>query len=258
MERLRISINLAGLRPDPIIEQRVKDRSYAAMLQHFERWQAAKDMKFDDQYRAERRGLAVSYASLYNDHFSLMQRVYAEEAPITEEVLDPRLEVGVVSVLLHLAKEAGHEQSDQFRIVSDFLFSDAAYDAPANDISALLLAAVARKAASGQRRPPSPGMWNDITAIASFLPYCDAMFLDNECAGLLREEPLRTKLARFGTRIFSRRTGGAFLEYLSSLEHDAGADHVQLVADVYGEDWNVPYRQILINERERRARQSSA
>jgi hypothetical protein len=258
IERLRISVNLAELNPDPKVERGVKDRSYAAMLQYFERWRTAKDVKFDDWYRIERRGHAINFASLYNDHLTLMQRMYAGEAPVTEDVWNYRLEVDVISALLRVAKEAGYESTEQFRVVSDFLFSDAAFDAPANDISALLLAALARKAASGQRRPPSPGMWNDITAIAAFLPYCGAMFLDNECAGLLREEPLRTKLAAFNTRIFSSKNGDAFLEYLSTLEREAGADHVRLVSEIYGDDWSVPYRQILINERERQARRSDA
>jgi hypothetical protein len=98
-------------------------------------------------------------------------------------------------------------------------------------------------------------MWNDIVAISSFLPYCDAMFLDNECAGLMREEPLKTKLGHFGTRIFSSRTGDEFLEYLNGLERDAGSDHVRLVAEVYGDDWSVPYRELLVNARQRQARQ---
>src|SRR5207245_5305076 len=135
-----------------------------------------------------------------------------------------------------------------------FLFSDAAFDAPANNISALLMAAIARKAANGQKRPPSAGMWNDVTAIATFFPYCDAMFLDNECAGLLREEPLRSKLAKFGTKTFSSKTGDAFLQYLADLEKQAGEAHVQRVADVYGEDWSVPYRELLVHERERETR----
>lgn len=164
------------------------------------------------------------------------------------KTLDP------VMGLIHVAEQAGCTPNDALGAVLEFLFSDIAFDAPANDISALMMAALARKAASGQRRPPSPGMWNDITAIASFLPYCDAMFLDNECAGLLREEPLRTKLAPFGTRIFSGKTGDEFLAYLAGLEEQAGPEHVRLVADVYGDDWSVPYREILVHERERQGR----
>ncbi len=118
---------------------------------------------------------------------------------------NPRLEVGLVSTLIYVARESGLDPQAAHSCVKGFLFSDAAYDAPANDIGALLVAARARKAANGQRRPPSPGMWNDIVAISSFLPYCDAMFLDNECAALVAEEPLRTRLSGFRHESFPLR-----------------------------------------------------
>jgi hypothetical protein len=254
MDRIRISVNLTGLTPDPKVLRAVKDRSYAAMLQFFEQWRRDKGKEFNHWYRHERRGHAENFVLLFQDRVALLQRVSAGQAPFTEDVWNPRLEAEVVLALMRVAEQAGYAADNALGVVLRFLFSDAAYDAPANDISALLMAAIARKAASGQRRPPSPGMWNDVTAIASFLPYCDVMFLDNECAGLLREEPLRTKLAPFGTRIFSSKTGEAFLAYLAGLEEEAGPDHVRLVAEVYGEDWSVPYREILVHERERLAR----
>jgi hypothetical protein len=256
MERIRIAVNLTGLEPDPKVQRDVKDRSHAAMLAYFKRWQGESDKTFQDWHREERQGHAINFLHLFKERFALMQRLMSGAAPMTEEVWNPRLDAEVVLALMRVAEEAGYPPDAALRVVVDFLFSDAAYDAPANDITALLMAAVARKAANGQRRPPSPGMWNDITAIASFLPYCDAMFLDNECAGLLREEPLRTKLAPFGTRVFSSKTGAEFLDYLASLEREAGADHLRLVAEVYGEEWSIPYRQLLVHERERQARRA--
>lgn len=256
-ERLQISVNLAGPQPNATVLRGAKDRSYAALTAHFERWRTEKGKQFDAWYKEERRGHAENFAFLYNERLALMKRAAAGELPLSEEVWNPRLDAEVVFGLIHVAVQAGTRQQDAARVVGDFLYSDSAFDAPANDISAMLLAAVARKAANGQRRPPSAGMWNDITAIATFLPYCDAMFLDNECAGLLREEPLRSKLAKFGTRIFSSKTGDAFLQYLADLEKQTGEEHVQRVAEIYGEDWSVPYRELLIHEREREARRAA-
>jgi len=99
-------------------------------------------------------------------------------------------------------------------------------------------------------------MFNDITAIATYLPYCAVMYVDNECAGLLRDEPLRSKIQPFGTRIFSGKTTDEFFAYLAELERNAGADHIQRVADIYGEDWTQPYRTVLVYERERAARRA--
>jgi hypothetical protein len=254
MERIRISVNLDGLQADPKIQRDVKDRSHAAMLQYFEQCRTEKGKGFDDWYQHERRGHAECFVQLFRERATLIKSVSSGEAPFCEDVWNPRLEAEVVTSLMAVAEQEGRRRDEALEMVLSFLFADAAFDAPANDISALLMAAIARKAASGQKRPPSPGMWNDITAIASFLPYCDAMFLDNECAGLLCEEPLRTKLAPFSTRIFSSRTGEEFLGYLAAFEDEAGADHVQLVAEVYGEDWSIPYREILLHERERQRR----
>ena len=254
MDRIRISVNMDGLEPDPTLRRRVRDRSYAAMERFFDEARSKTSWGFDEWYRQERRGQAECIFQLFRERLALLHRVSSGLAPFTEDVWNPRLEAEIVPALMHVAEEVLGSRDDTLDVVLGFLFSDVAYDAPANDISALLMAAVARKAACGQRRPPSPGMWNDITAIASFLPYCDAMFLDNECAGLLREEPLRTKLAPFGTRIFSSKTGDEFLAYVAGLEEQAGPEHVRLVADVYGDDWSVPYREILVHERKRQER----
>jgi len=51
-------------------------------------------------------------------------------------------------------------------------------------------------------------------------PYVDAMFLDKECAGLLRETPLREDL-NLRARIFSLNTRQEFLDYLGELENAA-------------------------------------
>jgi hypothetical protein len=66
------------------------------------------------------------------------------------------------------------------------------------------------------------------------------MFLDNETAGLLGEEPLRTSLD-FGTRIFSWNTRDRFLEYLDEIREAVPGEHVELVETVYGPDWDTPY-----------------
>jgi hypothetical protein len=99
---------------------------------------------------------------------------------------------------------------------------------------------VSRKAQAGQARPPSRGMINDVQVVSALLPYCDAMFLDNEMAGLLGEEPLRTSL-NWGTRIFSWNTRDRFLEYLDEIKAAIPQEHVARVETVYGPDWDTPY-----------------
>ena len=107
-------------------------------------------------------------------------------------------------------------------------------------ISAMLYAALARKASSGQLRMPSQGMMNDIRAISAMLPYCNAMFLDKECTALLNEQPLRTRLGS-GTKVFSLNTKDEFVSFLNLIEAQAPREHLDKVREVYGDDWRKPY-----------------
>lgn len=47
MDRLRISVNLAGIAPTADVHGQVRARSNAAMLQFFQRWTAEADKAFE-------------------------------------------------------------------------------------------------------------------------------------------------------------------------------------------------------------------
>jgi hypothetical protein len=162
-----------------------------------------------------------------------------------------------VMSLLHTLEDAGldPEQWSEFLLV--FLASEEAVAAPRNDIGALLMASLARKAASGQKRIPSGGVWSDLSAIASYLPYCDAMFIDDEFAALLTDEPVRSRLAAYPARIFSNRTAADFVTFVHALIAAAPAEHVDLVHSVYGPAWDTPYRTMLADHRERESRRAT-
>jgi hypothetical protein len=107
-------------------------------------------------------------------------------------------------------------------------------------LSCLLFTAVARKAATGQVRPPNRRMLNDMKTVATALPYCDALFVDNEVVGLLNEEPVHWRL-RFPTRIFSPNRHENLLAYLDELHEAVPDEHVDLVREVYGESRLQPF-----------------
>jgi hypothetical protein len=116
----------------------------------------------------------------------------------------------------------------------DFLQWDGLRELPSHKIGSHLFAAIARKASAGQRRLPSKGMLNDVRVISSYAPFVDAMFVDNECAALLAEEPLAGRL-RYKARIFSLNTRDEFLAYVRSIG-DSTPDSVKRQAlDVYGQ-----------------------
>ena len=137
-------------------------------------------------------------------------------------------------------REAGLDESSASRECWKFLLSDDVARAPEIHISALIYAAVAGRAGRGQGRVPSRGFIMDVRTISAYLPYCDAMFVDNECRGLLAEDRVKNRLG-FSTRAFSARTWEDFLAFLDSIEAACSEDHRRLVREVYGDDWEKPF-----------------
>jgi hypothetical protein len=105
-------------------------------------------------------------------------------------------------------------------------------EVPHHRIAAYLNAALARRVAAGQRKV-TRGFVNDVRAISTYAPYVDAMFVDRECAELLREGRLRDEL-EFKAHIFSFADPQAFLDYLKEIEAQATDEVRRLAAVVYG------------------------
>lgn len=137
-------------------------------------------------------------------------------------------------------RDYGVPDADLWRRLQEFLEAPTLDLVPYLHISTLLWAALARKAAvGGQRRAPNHGMMNDVKTVATVLPYCDAMFVDNELAGLLDEEPLRTNID-YDARVFSSNSRDDFLAFLRELRESLSDAYVEKVKEVYGEDWIRP------------------
>ena len=104
---------------------------------------------------------------------------------------------------------------------------------PFGKLLAYLFAALADQFANGRRKKPSAGFMGDVSAIAAYAPYVDAMLIDNECAELLRHKRCVAELD-YRAHIFSLNRGGEFLEYLRGVIA-ATPDEVRHAASVlYG------------------------
>lgn len=149
--------------------------------------------------------------------------------------------VDVIFTIHDAFQKAGVQESDVLDKTAQYLKSSYIKDIPFNKISSMLIAALARKAAAGQKTPPDVGMDYDIKIISTLLPYCDAMFIDNKCHAYLKEKPLCDEI-NYGTIVFSQNSKEEFLEYLSELEKNASKEHLDKVYEVYGKDWQKPYK----------------
>ncbi|MEK6322080.1 MAG: hypothetical protein AABN33_10390 [Acidobacteriota bacterium] len=130
--------------------------------------------------------------------------------------------------------------SDIWPTILQYLAAPSLKEIPFQKISAMLWAALSRKAAAGRKEPPNRGMSNDVETLSTLLPYCDAMLIDNECRTYLNEQPLLRELD-FGTRLFSENSKQEFLDYLDQIRSSASSDHIDLIKEVYRENWDAPY-----------------
>jgi hypothetical protein len=117
--------------------------------------------------------------------------------------------------------------------VSTFLDWNCNKEQPAHKIFAYLMAALGWRVSSGQSPNLSAGILSDFTAIATYAPYVDAMFVDRQCASLLQQGRLRSELS-YKARIFSMSNQQDFLSYLKQLGEAASKEVRELAHELYG------------------------
>ena len=217
------------------------EREQAArwLKERFCSW-AKEGTTFEQQFDIELRAFPRTLLKL---HFGRQAKLAAilegKHEPALSD-LYPDLSSSLILSVHSAFTRAGVRDSELWPKTLEYLLSDSLRNVPFIRISAMLYAALARRAASGRKRPPDRGMMSDIRIISVLLPYCDAMFIDNECRGLLCEEPLSGALD-YGTTLFSTNNKERFLNYLDDIKSRASPEHLDKVKEVYGEDWEKPY-----------------
>jgi hypothetical protein len=126
-----------------------------------------------------------------------------------------------VRLILEVLKGRGIAKRDIARILSDFLDSEHFRKMPIHAISIRLFAVIAHAAANHQKRPPDQGTANDIDLVSAYLPYCDAMLIDNRTRAMLEKGVPRKYALTYPCRLFSLNVGRDFLAYLKSVEEEA-------------------------------------
>jgi hypothetical protein len=233
-------ISVGGLDPEGWVDslRQQRERTAEGIGAVHERWRNS-DLSFEELYRTELEAFGRTLLEVYVAEARRREEAI-EQGIVDLEILLPSSVSRLVETIHHVLHAEGVPDEELWTKTIEFLQRETLEHIPYVRISCMLYAALARKAQAGQVRPPSRGMVNDVQVVSALLPYCDSMFLDNETAGLLGEEPLRTSLD-FGTRIFSWNTRDRFLEYLDQIREAVPGEHVELVETVYGPDWDTPY-----------------
>lgn len=204
---------------------------YESISDVFSCWQGEKGRRYDDWFGEECQGLGAG----------LMQAYYAYYSNLGGNplALFPSPAVQRVMAIRDVFIRHGVSDDDVVPRIASYLASTDIEYVPFTRIASSLYAAIAQKAANGMKRLPNMGMANDVNMISTLLPYCDAMFVDNECRGYLDDGNVRRKL-KYGTQIFSYNNRAEFIRYLDDAESEMPKDHLEKVLEVYGESWLQP------------------
>lgn len=196
------------------------------MISIFEGWKKSSGRSFDQFKKGHYEGFWFEAFRMYRDMQALGQMFGAPS------------HVWIIGRVWELFTHAGLPEAENItRVVDFFLSPKTQRDVPYCHISALLYAALAREASSpgSTMTPPNRGTYYDTQMIATLLPYCDAMLVDNQWRGYMEKEPLRKELASYKTEIFSPNTMPKLMSYLEEIEQQATSEHLEKVAEVYGE-----------------------
>jgi hypothetical protein len=213
-----------------------------------DRWRTDPNFSFKQVFEEELVGYAKKILGEFGGYVRRFQAYRPEEGPPDIAVCFQPAAVSLVTRMLSAVESKFPNPDDRFACVLSFFSSDNFRSVPTVRISALFLATIAREVNSG-RNPdnyPTGGIFHGIEAVAAYLPFCDAMFVDKEISHFARQGDLKKELSPNG-RVFSLRANkrDAFIDYLKSIEADASTEHLRLVEEVYGPKWATPFEDLL-------------
>jgi hypothetical protein len=251
-ERIRLDLNYTVTGLTASLRQSGENRTkhIRAICEH---WRDAESFSFKNMLEGESRAIVNVPWRQWREYAARLAA--AQVAPVRNEStladlasLFPMAASGLVAQMFDELKDLPPEQ--RFEKVSDFFDSEEARSVGYVHITALFWASLARDIRAG-RNPqnyPTGSLYNDVDVVASYAPFCDAMFVDRQISHLASQAELKRALAPH-CRLYSFRKGEdeQFLEYLAGIEKNASPEHLAKVTEVYGADWPTPYVDMLAN-----------
>lgn len=215
---------------DALRSSRAEGRSF--LTRAFEAWRADPGI-FEDHFRAESRQWGVNVLDGYQEYLEQYAQCMTGSAPYTPDLAFPVDAVHHVRVIKNALERAGVRDEDVLPKLFEYINSGILEWLPCNRIAAALWATLATQARTRSKAPDS-GMLSDIRMISTLLPYCDAMLIDRECHGLLKNIPVAHR-PHYSCRLFTASAREELLEYLRGIESGASAEHLAKVREVYGD-----------------------
>lgn len=241
--RFTISVSLRDQDPNLADEiRKARDQTSDNLIQIFNRWQTEKSKSFNDWYEVERSSYGKSLLQSYFNSILEYNKLATNQIPLTlNSIGSITSSSSIIMTIIHTKLgEKGLSDEESMKKSIEYITSDNLKNIPYVQISSMLFASLAREGALGRKKLPTKGMMSDIETIACYTPYCDAIFIDNECRRLLNQG-LKETGYKLKTKVFSQDNKHEFLAYLDGIEKSLSKKHLNKVKEVYGEKWLRPY-----------------
>jgi hypothetical protein len=211
-----------------------RDTAHAGLVNVFEtRWKVGGET-WERWYEEEARAFGNETIRKYNQHRQKWEDVLTGKRQLVNDfdaLIEPVLQLG--RIICQKLEGAGVSKDDVPRRAGEFLKSDLLLQAPFVRISSRLYASLAMKA-PGQNKQPTKGFYTDVDVMSCLIPYCNAMFLDRECAGYWRElQSSNAHKLPYDTKVFSLAAKDEFLSYLDHIDKETREEHRAIVREVY-------------------------
>lgn len=208
-------IDIPGYFHDPAVNVANKSAALHQLLDAIENWRVS-DLRFEDAVKFELYSAGQEYRRAY---FQMIAKVHAGDdlAFLTAPVI-----THVVAGILTGCEE--EEMFNRFKSLPDFFASEHFATCPYQWVSTRMFAVLRHqvrheKAYTNRQNAEEKlrGFINDVQHIATYAPYCDAIFVDNAMAHILKDKRLALE-KRYGTKVFSRSSKPEFEQWLSEVE----------------------------------------
>lgn len=223
-------IDVGGYTRDIELKRRLKARAVQDLVALFDLWQQSK-ATFEQDVALEIHDAGKNYLTSY---LRMAARVAGGDI---DAVLDSPISARVVEQMLQLlpAQIAGEHRINR---CAEFFHSQHFFNVPSEWISSHLFAALkamVKRGAYCNRTDASKrlsGIFDDISHISVYAPYCDAFVMDASMADLVRQPSVQLE-QRYGVNVFSVANWDALLAWLDRLEAGMTLEHKQAVVTAY-------------------------
>lgn len=248
-DRLLISINSQRLEANKLKIKEEKIHVFELFKQALMRWEREKDKTFDSWYEEEVSQWKNLLAEGYQIHFKRMMEFMLNPQSIDPLTLIPSPFYLTFDTISKCLQKKSSSETEYTEKLNSFLSAPSIEKVPFIRILSTIFAMTAHRISKGNMRVEKikSSFFTDANMVATILPFCDAIFLERQMAGFLRDAPLNSVLTKM-PRVFSLSNQDDFFSYLDDIENTAPSGHLQTVREVYGDEWGQPYTTVLKDE----------